>query len=678
MRVRWLAVAAVAHFSFAPAARVMGADVELAVVGSAPARPHFVSAGTSTTFVVAARNASALPVAVSVSIDVSGPAGGWQASVSEADRLFRPVGTAAGQIELTVAPGGMTHLLARVAASPALGEGAESVSVVRAFAAGAPPASVELISRVRNRPKIYYIAIDGCGRGYLSLDRKGRLYDGTVERLMPRAWSFAARSARLAAASSVLPAVTDPNHAAALTGSWSGTLGIFSVLRHFVGDDADGRPVLANNSRDMLRWGYDGQRVRSVFDVNKDPASGGSPSTFHAIVTGKNWIAELFRDEAIDLVVHGKDYPDYVPRPQPYRLGDPPSDGDAELDREGTSLGPWGIKHLFSLEAGLIGSQPSTFPEDRWIAEAAARVVQADDPDVLYVNLASSDEAQHVFGAADRPEEWSDRGTPNILWDDESVYNRKGNRDPVLDVVHEADLDFGLLLDVLQARQALDRSFVTLLSDHGLKTAMDTSSPPLDPGAVLLEGGLLESDVERMVNRGELADFRFSDPAKAAVAEALLESYEVFDPVEQEMVNPFIVINRHEMDGGADGAGRAFIADGVLGNRKGELYSEWNIDAPAAGGKILWPDLFLYTRRHFRTKISTRVSSSGDGVPLHGIHGGPGTTNVLLLASGPGIRPGVYTAPASLADIAPTLYHLLGVAAPANVDGRVLDEILER
>jgi predicted AlkP superfamily pyrophosphatase or phosphodiesterase len=677
MRVRWMAVAAVAHFSLAPAARVMGADVELAVVGSAPARAHFVSAGTSTTFVVSARNASALPVAVSVSIDVTGPAGDWQASVSEADRLFRAVGTGAGQVGLTVAPGETARLLARVAASPALGEGAESVSVVSASVAGALQGRLELRSRVRNRPKIYYIAIDGCGRGYLSLDRKGRPYDGTGERLMPRAWSFAARSARLAAASSVLPAVTDPNHAAALTGSWSGTLGIFSVLRHAVADDAGGIPVRANN-RGMLRWGYDGQRVRSVFDVNKDPASGGSPSTFNAIVTGKNWIAELFRDEAVDLVVHGKDYPHYVPPPQPYRLGDPPSDGDADQDRDGTNLGPWGIKHLFSVEAALIGSTPSLFPEDRWIAEAAVRVVQADDPDVLYVNLASSDEAQHVFGAADRPEEWSDRGTPNILWDDESVYNRKGNRDPVLDVVHEADLDFGLLVDVLQSRQALDRSFVTLLSDHSLQTAMDTSDPPLDPGAVLLEGGLLESDVERMVNRGELADFRFTDPAKAMMAEALLESYEAFDPVEQEMVNPFIVINRHEMDSGVDGAGRAFIGDGVVGNRKGELYSEWTIDAPAAGGKILWPDLFLYTRRHFRTNFSTRVSSSGDRVPFEGIHGGPGTTNVLLLASGPGIRPGVYTAPASLADIAPTLYRLLGVAAPANVDGRVLDEILER
>ena len=43
---------------------------------------------------------------------------------------------------------------------------------------------------------------------------------------------------------------------------------------------------------------------------------------------------------------------------------------------------------------------------------------------------------------------------------------------------------------------------------------------------------------------------------------------------------------------------------------------------------------------------------------------------------GPGIRPGVYGGAVSLADIVPTLYRLLGVAPPGNVNGRSLDEIL--
>jgi predicted AlkP superfamily phosphohydrolase/phosphomutase len=43
---------------------------------------------------------------------------------------------------------------------------------------------------------------------------------------------------------------------------------------------------------------------------------------------------------------------------------------------------------------------------------------------------------------------------------------------------------------------------------------------------------------------------------------------------------------------------------------------------------------------------------------------------------GPGIRPGGWQTAVSIADLAPTLLHLLGVAAPASMDGRVLVEHL--
>ena len=63
-------------------------------------------------------------------------------------------------------------------------------------------------------------------------------------------------------------------------------------------------------------------------------------------------------------------------------------------------------------------------------------------------------------------------------------------------------------------------------------------------------------------------------------------------------------------------------------------------------------------------------------MPFNGNHGARISADVVLIMSGPGIQPGVYAAPASLVDIAPTLYQLLGVHAPGNVDGRILDEIL--
>jgi predicted AlkP superfamily phosphohydrolase/phosphomutase len=48
----------------------------------------------------------------------------------------------------------------------------------------------------------------------------------------------------------------------------------------------------------------------------------------------------------------------------------------------------------------------------------------------------------------------------------------------------------------------------------------------------------------------------------------------------------------------------------------------------------------------------------------------------VLVASGAGIRPHTAPAGANLLDIAPTVLHLLGVPVPADMDGRVLSELL--
>jgi predicted AlkP superfamily phosphohydrolase/phosphomutase len=49
----------------------------------------------------------------------------------------------------------------------------------------------------------------------------------------------------------------------------------------------------------------------------------------------------------------------------------------------------------------------------------------------------------------------------------------------------------------------------------------------------------------------------------------------------------------------------------------------------------------------------------------------------VLIASGPAFQPGASPENATLLDIAPTVLHILGVPVPADMDGRVLTEILE-
>jgi len=150
------------------------ADIELTVVSTAPGRAHFVGPGLATTFVVSTRNTALIPVTVTLKIQGSGVAGEWPARLFEADTLFRAMGVGSPQLEVTVPALRSVRVLAQLAAGSTFPEGAEGVAMVTAWRLGTVKASLDLHARVRNRPKIYYVAIDGCGRRYLDLARNGR------------------------------------------------------------------------------------------------------------------------------------------------------------------------------------------------------------------------------------------------------------------------------------------------------------------------------------------------------------------------------------------------------------------------------------------------------------------------------------------------------------------------
>jgi hypothetical protein len=64
--------------------------------------------------------------------------------------------------------------------------------------------------------------------------------------------------------------------------------------------------------------------------------------------------------------------------------------------------------------------------------------------------------------------------------------------------------------------------------------------------------------------------------------------------------------------------------------------------------------------------------------PTGTTHGSPWSydTRVPLLWFGPSVRRGVYRAPVSMADLAPTLSAILGIPKPPEARGRVLREML--
>lgn len=69
-------------------------------------------------------------------------------------------------------------------------------------------------------------------------------------------------------------------------------------------------------------------------------------------------------------------------------------------------------------------------------------------------------------------------------------------------------------------------------------------------------------------------------------------------------------------------------------------------------------------------EFSERTSGTTHGQPYdYDVH-------VPVLFYGPSIKPGRYTSPIDIADIAPTICEILGIAPPSGRDGRVLGEIL--
>lgn len=246
-------------------------------------------------------------------------------------------------------------------------------------------------------------------------------------------------------------------------------------------------------SRDILRWGSNGDPVLSIFDVAKDPDMGGDPESLNALITGKHWMDRYFDDgnDTVDILANGVAYPDYLDPPGAHILGDPPSDGNADEDRDGTNVKPFALFHKISnpILGTLLGNHPETHPDDRWIIESAIKIIAAEDPDVFYILPALVDAVGHHAGGADRPEEWAVDIQPEVLWDDLNIFNLKANRDPVLDMVHEADVTFGMFLNTLQVRETYDNTILTFLSDHGLRVYMDEY---LDTMQICLSGGFLK------------------------------------------------------------------------------------------------------------------------------------------------------------------------------------------
>jgi len=609
-------------------------------------RRHLVRPGSKTTYLLTVTNLAATEKTYRLFPVMAIPAPGFRLQFS--------------QTELTLAAGRQTEVIASLEAPQAAAPGTSSDwSIVFTDAPSLSQitsSNVVNVARVGAQVtpyrKIVQLAIDGLPPDYLSLNAEATGPGSDGDWLMPSIRSLMASSTSFTNARVLLPSFTDANHANALTGSLTGTSGASSIIYYYVGEDEDETTAYRNGDAEILRYGHAGEPVLSLFDVAKTE----NPGAWTAMVLGKNWVAPYFEKDVggVDLVASGAKRPPYIAPPRSYVLGDPPSDSDAGLDPPPNSDSPeW-------------GDFPGLYPEDRWVFEAAKRIIQNEDPDAIYVQPAHADDVQHLMGSAFDPSDWNDRGTAT-KWDDVNLVNPQATREEILDVMRELDLLVGDLLAFLAERGTLDDTYFVLHSDHGFVTQAPAA---IDIRRLLEPAGFSLRDDYYAGGGGGFILIYDVDPSRAEEFEAVLERGPSITP--GRAANAWVVLNREEMRSGVDSyTGRVW---GV----PGELYSEFFIDHGVVGSATpRWPSFFVFFDGPWQS--ATMLIQRGDDhtIPLFvGSHGGFDSQRIPLIVRGPGVPRGQTVADDVLvADIAPTLYFLQGWSVPAHLDGKVLPGI---
>lgn len=640
----------------------------LELFGKQAQRLHQVNPGAKTTFIAHITNPYDTPV--NTRLDINMLVSGWGYGLAETDENFQPITSPTTPLIFSMAANSTKDVVISLEPNLDLAVGTTAAAQIGLRFDGVLSGCVQVGAMVTDQPKIYLISFDGLSPNYLQIGRNGEINPEPNEQLMPHLNSFIEQAAWFPDARVSLPAITDANVYAFYSGSWTGTSGLPTVGFYFMGWDENNIAVPGLIQNQDIRYGADGEYAMNIFDVAKDPAYGGEANTFTALISGKTQLSFLFRtgqSSNINVLADGTRRTNYMPTPEAYLLGDPPTDENAATDRDGINTEPIEFFHVFSSGFGLAGDEPLKNPPDDWVGQMAMRIIAVEDPEVFAIHFGSIDKIHHAAGAADFPEQWVDAGTPDILWDDVNIFNPNANREPILDVVYDADYQFGLLMDAFASRQMMDKAIIAISSDHSEIVLMNDH---LEVDQVLVDAGL-GAAVRRYDTWQEYGAIFLWDLADSAAVEQALESYTIYHRVLGETVHPFVVINKEEMDTGVDGVMGRFARDG--GENHGELYSEWLIDYPVDdNSKVVWPDLFIFPLYHFQLA----ASSTGTDVVVGG-HSSLTTKDALMILKSPDFLPGTfYPYDVMVADVIPTIYDSLEWTFPENVDGQSLLEIL--
>jgi arylsulfatase A-like enzyme len=307
----------------------------------------------------------------------------------------------------------------------------------------------------------------------------------------------------------------------------------------------------------------------------------------------------------------------------------------------GTSGAAFLLNH--TVGTGAIVHQEFTRPES-----LRAHVLDAlgPPPPAAMPNAALNRRAVDAYLKLGLDEQHADLSFIWISDPDHTAHTRGIGSATTTEALRLADAEIGRIEDALTAKRLLDRTNVIVVSDHGFSThnahlqlaaLVAPFARPLDDGApdiVVTEGAINW--------RGAV------DPARVAAIVAML----------QTQPPAGAIFTRSKPGGGAEGIVPGTLSFAVARwnhPRSAEILvsANWNGDNNEAGypGKT----------------TSTGVAGHGSTSP-YDVHN-------TLIAAGPDFREhAVSEAPTGNVDLAPTLLRLLGMAVPASMTGRVIEE----
>lgn len=539
-----------------------------------------------------------------------------------------------------------------------------------------------------DREKLIFIAIDALHPNYLDLDSKGMPGGSEGNWLMPNIRAFLKKSVWYRNAKAFLPAATDMNHLNALAGTSTAQTGIIGVWAQPTGWDEKGRAVITHTSLSFAKDDR-GRPVDTLFHAWKRK----SPGSKTLLITGKEWVGEMFRQEkpgtAVDILVTGPNHPAYLEPPKRESLADPETDRDAACDPESKRLGIFGGKlnlsdiwtRLYTGQRSLLTLQmehfANHFPHDKWIVDSTLEIFRRENPDLAYILMAQCDDAGHCIGNASDPSEFDEALT--MYEPPEGCANKpeyglvsKRNRllckEAILDVIRDVDIQFGRLLSGFEQQGVLGRSTVILLSDHAAinhLSSMNFSST--DVLGLLEEAGLAE--------KGNVYAFSVSSYGtlywrgrKEQVPEAkrLLLAHRALNPQTGEKECPWWVLDRNDMKNGVEGVCQA-----------GELYHSYYVDADRERSMI-WPDLIILAKNGWQIPVyNGHIPNVGIKAPTwmwpwrvyNGGHGSVDTLPIVAAISVPGGRTGIEEKPVRIADLGVTAASLSGLELRSTTIG---------